>query len=317
VSSPPLTWVVGAGGLLGSSLVRRLPAERVWRPREPVAWASPTTADQLVAAAREFLAAAGDDAWQVAWCAGAGVTASAGEALAAEAAMLDPVLSVLGGAPAPAQGGFFLASSAGGVYAGSRAAPFDEETPSAAISPYGEAKLGLEARVRDWHHQSGVPVLVGRIANLYGPGQNLGKAQGLISQVIRAHLRRRPISVYVPLDTVRDNLFVTDAARLVDTGLARLRSETAAHGPQHVLKVLASQQGVTVGYLIAELGRLFKRRPHVVYGLSAHSAYQARDLRLRSIVWPELDHAPLVPLPVGMARTARGLARALGDGSLT
>lgn len=317
MSSPPLTWVVGAGGLLGSSLVRRLPAERVWHPREPVAWGRAGTADQLVAAATEFLSAAAHDSWQVAWCAGAGVTASAAEALAAEAAMLDPVLSVLGGAQAPANGGFFLASSAGGVYAGSRAAPFDEETPPAAISPYGAAKLGLEARVRDWHHQSGVPVLVGRLANLYGPGQNLGKAQGLISQVIRAHLRRRPISVYVPLDTVRDNLFVTDAARLVDTGLARLRSETAAHGPQHVVKVLASQQGVTVGYLIAELGRLFKRRPHVVYGLSASSAYQARDLRLRSIVWTELDRAPLVPLPVGMARTVNALGRAQGEGVLS
>jgi UDP-glucose 4-epimerase len=317
VSAQPLTWVVGAGGLLGSSLVRRLPAERVWQPREPVAWGRPTTADQLAVAAVEFLAAAGDDAWQVAWCAGAGVTASAAEALAAESAVLDPVLSVLGATSAPARGGFFLASSAGGVYAGSRGAPFDEDTPPEAISPYGEAKLGLEARVRDWHHESGVPVLVGRIANLYGPGQNLGKAQGLISQVIRAHLRRRPISVYVPLDTVRDNLYVSDAARLVDTGLARLRSETAVYGPQHVLKVLASQQGVTVGYLIAELGRLFKRRPHVVYGLSASSAYQARDLRLRSVVWPELDQAPLVPLPVGMAWTAQALGRALGEGSLT
>jgi UDP-glucose 4-epimerase len=309
--------VVGAGGLLGSSLVRRLPAERVWLPREPIVWGRPTTADQLATAAAEFLSVAGSGAWQVAWCAGAGVTTSGPEALAAEAALLDPVLSVLGDAPAPSLGAFFLASSAGGVYSGSRGAPFDEETPVAAISPYGEAKLGIEGRVRDWHDRSGVPVLVGRIANLYGPGQNLGKAQGLISHVIRAHLRRRPISVYVPLDTVRDNLFITDAARLIDTSLDRLRSETAAHGPQHVVKVLASQQGVTVGYLIAELGRLFKRRPHVVYGRSASSAYQARDLRLRSVVWPELDRAPLVPLPVGMALTARALDRALGEGTLT
>jgi UDP-glucose 4-epimerase len=236
--------------------------------------------------------------------------------LAVEAASLDPVLRVLGSAGDPSTGAFFLASSAGGVYAGSRPAPFDEETPPAAISPYGEAKLGLEARVRDWHHESGVPVLVGRIANLYGPGQNLGKAQGLISQVIRAHLLGRPISIYVPLDTVRDNLFVTDAARLIDHGLARLRAESSAHGTQHVLKVLASQQAVTVGFLISELGRLFKRRPHVVYGLSTASAYQARDLRLRSVVWPELDRGPMVTLPVGMARTVRALGQALGEGRL-
>ena len=206
MSPAPLTWVVGAGGLLGSSLARRLPAGQVWRPRTPVAWGLPTTADQLATAATEFLGAAADGPWQVAWCAGSGVTASAAEALALQAAELDPVLRVLSTAPDPVRGGLFLASSAGGVYAGSHGAPFDERTPAAAISPYGEAKLGLEVRLRDWHHETGIPVLVGRIANLYGPGQNLGKAQGLISQVIRAHLLGRPISIYVCL------LYTSDAA---------------------------------------------------------------------------------------------------------
>jgi len=244
------------------------------------------------------------------------VTATGVEALASEASRFDRVLEVLADAPDPGRGALFLASSAGGVYGGASGPPFDEHTPTRAISPYGVAKLDLEERVAGLHRDAGVPVLVGRIANLYGPGQNLGKAQGLISHVVRAHLLGQPISLYVPLDTVRDNLYVTDAARLVHSGLARLRHESARHGPQHVIKVLASQQAVTVGFLIAELGRIVKRRMRVVYGTSTATAYQSRDLRLRSSVWPELDRFAMVPLPVGMRRVVQSLTAAAGAARL-
>ena len=317
----PLTWVVGGGGLLGSTLVARTPTARRWLPSGPIPWGTPEASHRLVQETRRFLADAatrpGGGEWQIAWCAGAGVTASGPDALAAETSLLERVLEVLSDAPAAGRGGLFLASSAGGVYGGATGAPFDERTEPRAISPYGIAKLELEARVGALHRDAGVPVLVGRIANLYGPGQNLGKAQGLISQVVRAHLLGRPISMYVSLDTVRDNLYVTDAARLVDAGLARLRSESDRDGAQHVVKVLASQQGVTVGFLVAELGRIFKRRMRVVYGMATSSGYQSRDLRLRSNVWPELDRVATVPLPVGMRRIVQSLTSAAGAGKLT
>ena len=54
------------------------------------------------------------------------------------------------------------------------------------------------------------PVLIGRIANLYGPGQNLAKAQGLVSQLCAAQLERARSSIWVSLDTLRDYLFAPD-----------------------------------------------------------------------------------------------------------
>lgn len=309
------TWVVGSGGLLGSSVAARFPARLLWRSRT-IPWHHPEAGAVLTEEARRFLDSVGDGAWQVAWCAGAGVTGTDDDSLAVETARLQLVLDVLRQARRPDLGGVFLASSAGGVYAGAAGAPFDEHTSTRPVSPYGVAKLDLEQRLATLHREAGVPVLVGRIANLYGPGQNLGKAQGLISQVIRMHLLGRPISLYVPLDTVRDNLFVTDAARLVEDGLARLRAETAAHGPQLVTKVLASHQAVTVGFLIAEISRVVKRRLRVVYQSSDLAAYQSRDLRLRSTVWPELDAAAVVPLPVGVSRVVRNLRSAMGAGVL-
>jgi UDP-glucose 4-epimerase len=312
----PLTWVVGGGGLLGSHVVSQFSPESVWTPGAPMAWGTTDAGDQLTRSAHDFLSAAGDRPWQVAWCAGSGVTGTSAATLAAETTTFERMLEALARAPRPEQGGFFLASSAGGVYAGSPSAPHDELTEPRALSPYGEAKLELERRLADWHARVGVSVLVGRISNLYGPGQNLGKPQGLISHVVRAALLGLPTSVYVPLDTVRDNLFVSDAGRLVRTGLETLRAETATRGPRLVTKVIASQQPVTVGFLIAELGRILKRRPRVVYRPSAVAAFQARDLRMRSVVWPELDREPLVPLPVGMRRTVQALGMALAAGDL-
>jgi UDP-glucose 4-epimerase len=43
---------------------------------------------------------------------------------------------------------------------------------------------------------------------------------------------------------------------------------------------------------------------------------QARDLSLRSRVWPELDRRTLTPLPAGIAATAADLQRKLQAGWL-
>ncbi|MCW2757496.1 MAG: NAD-dependent epimerase/dehydratase family protein [Nocardioidaceae bacterium] len=310
----PLTWVVGAGGLLGSSTVKAFGAAPLWSPGRVVPWLQPHAGTVVTDLTREFLRAAGDRPWQVAWCAGAGVTGSTEQDLAREASVLDALFEGLGDASSP--GALFLASSAGGVYAGSHGAPFTELSTPAPISPYGVAKLDLERRATAFSTESGVSLLVGRISNLYGPGQDLAKPQGLISQICRNHLIGQPISIFVPMDTLRDYLFADDCGALVVDGLARLRAETVRTGPGVHTKVLAAQQGVTIGQLIAELRRLVKRAPRVVHGSSATSRYQARDLRMRSLVWPELDRRTLTTLPSGIHRTLLGQLRQLQEAAL-
>ena len=55
--------------------------------------------------------------------------------------------------------------------------------------------------------------MIGRFSNLYGPGQNLGKLQGLISRLALSAVTRQPINIFVPLDTIRDYVYVDDAAQ--------------------------------------------------------------------------------------------------------
>ena len=316
-SAPPLTWVIGRGGLLGQSLEKALDPAVLWVPPEPIAWLAPSAgALDLRRQVAEFLRAAGDRPWTVAWCAGAGVTGSSQQTLQLELVALQELLDALGDASRGNDGAFFFASSAGGVYAGVGAPPYDESSPVHPLGAYGQAKLDAEGLVAGWSRATGTPSLIGRIANLYGPGQNLAKAQGLISQVCRSHLTGQPLSIYVSLDTLRDYLFAPDCADLVVDGLARLRRERPVTAPGVVTKILASQRAITVGAVLGEMRRIFKKPPRIVLGASPSAAMQARDLSLRSRVWPELDRRSLTPFPVGVAITAADLLRRLQVGAV-
>lgn len=323
---PPLTWVIGRGGLLGQSLEAAIgetmdgigSGALLWRPPEPITWSTHNPgAKGLREHVDEFLTAAGQRPWSVAWCAGAGVMGTSAKALQLELVALGETLDALAGAgPSHRDGAIFFASSAGGVYAGVGAPPYDESSPVRPLAAYGQAKLDAEVLVTAWSDQTGMPSLIGRIANLYGPGQNLAKAQGLISQMCRAHLTGQPLSVYVSLDTLRDYLFAPDCAGLIVDGLARLRREQSARSPRVTTKILSSQRAITIGAVLGEMRRIFKSSPRIVLGASAVAAVQARDLSLRSRVWPELDRRSLTPFPVGVANTAAALLRQLQAGAL-
>jgi UDP-glucose 4-epimerase len=117
------------------------------------------------------------------------------------------------------------------------------------------------------------------------------------------------------LDTLRDYLFAPDCGSLIAAGLARLRQEDCETAPLVVTKILASQQAITIGAVLGEMRRIFKKSPRIVLGASAVSAVQARDLSLRSRIWPELDRRSHTPFPVGVATTAADLLRRLQSGA--
>ena len=314
----PLTWVVGGSGLLGSSVRALLEHGDVWQQPTHIPWGRADEASAALAEhARSFLVATQGRSWRVAWCAGVGVSGTAAEDLDREVAVFVDFLAALEEAQAGPEGALFLASSAGGVYSGAALPPFDELTTPRAISPYGEAKLRLEQAAEDFHRRTGTSVLVGRIANLYGPGQDISKPQGLISHICRSQLLRVPISIYVPLDTMRNYLFAPDCGAMVVAGLERLQADARESGPQYVVKVLASPHAVPIAFLVAELGRILKRRPQVVYGSSPSAAYQSLDLRVRSVVWPEIDALAATPLVTGMSATIQSLRGAQQRGELS
>jgi UDP-glucose 4-epimerase len=265
-----------------------------------VPWTDPNaTTATLRAQAEEFLVATSSPRGRVYWCAGAGVTTTSRESLEAEVAVFDAFLSALVEI-APASIEVVLASSAGGVYAGSSDPPFSEHSEPRPLSPYGWAKLEMEHLVTRWAGEAGGWGLLARIANLYGPGQNLGKPQGLVSQLLRAYARRAPLPIVVPLDTLRDYIYVRDAADLIIDAADRVA--LSATGTS-TTKVVASGRASSIATVICEVSRVVGRRVPVLVGLGPAGRYQVRDLRLRSCVLVEVDQRPFTPFPVGIRAT--------------
>jgi UDP-glucose 4-epimerase len=312
-----ISWVVGAGGLLGKSVAAALPrgGHVVFTPPSALPWSSPAPLGEAFAShLAHFLSEAAlrhGGSWSVLWCAGRAVVASpaadAAADLAAWRSFVEVLESSLSVAPKTGHlsGHVVLASSAGGVWAGHQGAAITESTPTCAISGYGRLHLAREdALTRFASRHESVRTAIVRVSNLYGPGQRLDKPQGLVSQISRALIHRRPIHVYVPLDTVRDYLFAADAGAGMGDVLELLR-QTAGPGEEPLRKVLASEDEVSVGGILAVFRRITRRRVPVVAGVSAFGQLQPRRLRFRSEVWAGAGHHHRTPLLEGVAEVYR------------
>ena len=303
MSVSPLVWVVGAGGLLGSSVWRELEPD-AFRPEQALTWSDGARLEQDLSAAIEAfgrrLAAEPGRPWAIAWCAGAGVVATSAQALEAETASFQRFLQLVESAPAlrTRAGSIALASSAGGVYGGCFVSRIGEATPPAPISPYGRAKLEQERLLaRFCERQPDINALIARFSNLYGPAQRLQKAQGLISHASRCLIHSAPLQIYVSMDTIRDYLFVDDAARSLVRALFRLSRERAPL----VTKVFASESEISISGLLGVFRQISRRRLRVVAGLHPLAHLQPRRLQFRSQIWTE-DASRKVELVEGVSR---------------
>lgn len=271
----PRLLVVGAGGLLGQAVLEVRPRAQV-PPTVP--WRDPAAADAVL---REWISLQPPGPVRVLWCAGGGFVGVTDESMRCETDLLAGFLDALGesGLDVRAVG---FASSAGGVYAG-RGDLVDETTPPAPTSAYGRGKLAQEEVVTAWARARGVPVSIARYANLYGPGQDLSKPQGLVTNLVKAALLGRALNIFVPLDTRRDYVFSRDAAA-VAIGLLETRDPDPA-----VTKIVASGRTVTITELVALVSRITRRRCPVTQVTTGLTAAQPPSLSFRSVVRTDLD----------------------------
>lgn len=93
---------------------------------------------------------------------------------------------------------------------------FNETTSCAPNSPYSASKAASDMLVRSYHHTYGLPALITRCSNNYGPYQFPEK---LIPVVIQSVLNRQSIPVYGDGQNVRDWLHVGDHCQALWTVL--------------------------------------------------------------------------------------------------
>jgi len=90
---------------------------------------------------------------------------------------------------------------------------FTEETPLAANSPYSASKAGADLLVRAYHETFGMPTLISRCSNNYGPFHFPEK---LIPLLIANIIARKPLPVYGDGSNVRDWLHVKDHGAAIE-----------------------------------------------------------------------------------------------------
>jgi len=302
-----LAWVVGSGGLLGGAVAR---AARRRFLASPVPWTDPESAARVLESdlARFATAADGGD-WALVWAAGGGVVASSVSELRTETAILERFLAALRLRRPRGRGALFLASSAGGVYAASTGAPFDEHTQPHPVSAYGAAKLAQE-ELATTTLADAVPIALGRISNLYGPGQNLAKPQGLVSQLCLAAARRTVVNLFVPMETLRDYLYVDDAAAMI----AALVSDVVRNQPEPpVLRNLVSGRSTPVAGVVRVVQQIARRPVRIALGSAPSSREQVRDLRVVTRFTDGIARTPITPLPAGVKRVYEHTLAMLSD----
>lgn len=91
----------------------------------------------------------------------------------------------------------------------------DEQSPIKPASPYAGAKIAAENMVLSYYFAYGLPVVVVRPFNTYGPFQKTGGEGGVVAIFIHNKLKGAPLSIYGDGTQSRDLLYVEDCAGFV------------------------------------------------------------------------------------------------------
>ena len=304
------TWVIGAGGLLGSAIQRQ--AQNPFNARA-IPWNDPHQATiALTTSLGEFAALTNDEPWRIIWAAGRATTVATPEEAEQELETFERFIGALAKAQPEGQGSFTLVSSAGGVYAGSHNPPFTSTTEARPIGTYGNLKLAQEQACAQLPHQ-GITTTITRVSNLYGPGQDLRKLQGVVSRLCWAGISKDEVNIFVPLDTLRDYIYVDDAAARI---LHWSRPESSEPNYEPTVRVVASGQPMGLGHVINTVQDILHMRIPVSFGTHETASFQAQDIRLTPDTDATIASLPITPFPAGVRRVFEDLLQRRQDPAL-
>jgi dTDP-glucose 4,6-dehydratase len=107
----------------------------------------------------------------------------------------------------------FVHVSTSEVYGNALTEPMTEDHALNPMSPYASAKVGADRLVYSYWATWGIPAVIVRPFNNYGPYQHLEK---VVPRFITSVLDRKPLTVHGAGAAMRDWLFVDDTCRAID-----------------------------------------------------------------------------------------------------
>ena len=128
-------------------------------------------------------------------------------------------------------------SSGGTVYGNQEVQPITEDAVPVPINHYGNLKLCIENTMRTFNFQMKKNMLIARISNPYGPGQDYHKGVGFIDAAIKHTIAGETIEIWGDGNVVRDYIYIDDLCRM-------LYALIEYHGDTEVFN-LSSNSGVS------------------------------------------------------------------------
>jgi dTDP-glucose 4,6-dehydratase len=144
--------------------------------------------------------------------------------------------------------GRLVHTSTSEVYGTAQMVPIDEEHPLRPQSPYAATKVGADQLVLSYQRSFGMPVVIARPFNTFGPRQS---ARAVIPTIVSQALSREVIELGAT-DPTRDFLYVGDTV----TGLLRCAE---AEGVEGEVINLGTGVEVSIGDVAERVQRLLER----------------------------------------------------------
>ena len=186
----------------------------------------------------------------------------------------------------------FLSSAS--VYGVQERTPIDEYAATWPISFHGVHKLAIEKYLWIAHQQRGLDIRVLRLANPYGPGQDIHGRQGFVAIVLGRLLRGEAIILRDGAGTVRDFIYVDDA-------VAAIASAGLTDGVPFIVNV-----GSGVGHSLLDVVRVISELSGREL-LLCHEPSRGIDIPVSildgTLACQALRFIPQVPLRLGIEKT--------------
>ncbi|MDD7280465.1 NAD-dependent epimerase/dehydratase family protein [Floccifex sp.] len=147
-------------------------------------------------------------------------------------------------------------SSGGTVYGIQDVQPIKEDALANPINHYGSVKLCIETVLKTFNKQSHSKMIIARISNPYGPGQDFNKGVGFIDAALKKALNNETIEIWGDGTVVRDYIYIEDVCKMIATLIEY-------DGEEEVFNI-SSNEGVSLNDVIKEIREL-GLNPNVVY----------------------------------------------------
>ncbi len=188
---------------------------------------------------------------------------------------------------------FIFSSTGGALYGEPEYLPCDEDHPILPLSGYGVAKRSLEMYLLAYGPVWGLPFVILRYANVYGPRQDPFGEAGVVAIFARRMLKGEPVTINGTGKQSRDFVYVSDVVR---ANLTALEKGTGG------LYNIGTAKGTSVNDIFAQLkkatGYKFTAKHGTAIPGEVGNIYLKSDKAKKELGW-----SPTVSLSEGLQNT--------------